>query len=343
MTVDLDKFLVCDKETRTIYGKSFGFVTIKCLGEKFAVRRYTRPLEEQLRYHSESVREDVSFNDIYIAEKAVDGSNNYQYKNFSFNVGLEEDEFLVVEIKGKYYRLTDSSLFNYVNFANVNASELVTTVFGSASRVLSVKLKNVLENIEWQKNESDKLYDVKNIRDLPSQSKVFIVGKNGGEGKIVKIKQFDFFAKKAIFEVAMYDGRITDFNLIGDAEAEFTVKNSKVYLIVPKTYAPKNELDILQESLKEEELNPFVRIFEFGLSLYWKAVQEAATYTVELYTWWDYSVADKLYLMEKVSVDRNKFYATFCSLSRGLYYVRVIAEDRTGNELAFCKAIKVSI
>lgn len=343
MTLDLDKFLLCNKEARTIYGKSFGFVTIKCFGKKISVQRYIRPVGDRQETYYGTTREDVSFNNIYIAKKVVNASNIYEYEKYSLNTGLGKEEFLVVKTSEKYYRLYAPSLLEYVHFTNINSNELVTAVFGSSSRISTAQLKKVLEEIEWQENETEKFFEIRNIKALQPQRKVFISGRNGGEGKIVKIKQFDFLAKKAIFEVEMYDGRITDFNLIGDTEAEFTARNSKVYLIVGNTYAPKNELCILQENLHEEKLNPFVRKFEIGLNIFWQAVQEAAAYTVELYTWWDNSVADKLYLMEKISVDRNRFYATFGSLSRGKYYVRVIAEDRTGKELAFCKAIEVDL
>lgn len=353
MKVDMDKFLICDKAVRRIYGKSFGFITIKCMPKEFNVRYDINPIGSTRTSCYPYVQNETStIEKIYIVyEKDVQKERKrvkeYTYKEISFNKVLPENLDLAIKRGDKYYRITDNSCIKVMTLSHTN-SNLLIKIFGVNlnGSIYAFKLKEILEKEEWVEDNENELKEINNIKYFTPGKKVFVDSEEGGEGVILRLKEFCFNEKKAIFEVKLYDGRIIDVNFFGETEKdsygrEKTVKTLKA--IEKKDYVQKSELQILNESLGEDKLNPFVRCIPNGLNIYWQPVEEAAGYTVELYSWWEESVADKLYLMEKRSIERNIFYTTFINLSHGMYYVRVIAEDRKGEKIAVNKAINMKI
>lgn len=351
MTIDMDKFLICGKLEKTIYFESYGFITIQCIPENIEVR--------YRRYGSywDSNTCKTAIDNIYVKyekSKKEKGSKKEEinYKKFSFNEDVDINT-IVVKIGDTYYSVISLEKADYnVKLSSGTNPILLSNLFGRKIgnskdfKIKSIELKEVLQRVKWGENEEEKLEDIENINYFVPGTKVFVNREGGGEGIIVRLKNFCFIEKKAIFEVKLYDGRKVEENLFGETKKdsygrEEIVKNLKA--IVKKDYVQKSELQILNDSLCEDKLNPFVRCIPNGLNIYWQPVEKAAGYTVELYSWWEESVADKLYLMEKRSIERNIFYATFINLSHGMYYVRVIAEDRKGEKIAVNKAINMKI
>lgn len=352
MKVDMDKFLICDKAEKRIYSKSFGFITIKCLAKNFSVNCERNSIGSNTHFYGSNIQMAARFEDIYVvtdgnAKSSGKQDKNYIYKKYSLNHNLLENAKLAIKNGDKYYRITDKSFVSVV-ISSQTDPKVFKRIFGvsSGARVYAFKLKEVLEKEEWVEDEENECKEISNIKYFTPGKKVFVNSEEGGEGVILRLKEFCFNEKKAIFEVKLYDGRIIDVNFFGETEKdsygrEKTVKTLNA--IEKKDNVQKSELQILNDSLCEDKLNPFVRCIPNGLNIYWQPVEEAAGYTVELYSWWEESVADKLYLMEKRSIERNIFYTTFINLSHGMYYVRVIAEDRKGEKIAVNKAINMKI
>lgn len=352
MKVDMDNFLICDKAERRIYGKSFGYVTIQCLPKEFKVRYNINPIGSTTYFYDNDQIATSRIEDIFIVyEKNVKKEGKqvikYIYKEYSLNHNLLENAKLAIKNGDKYYRITDKSFVSVVISSQTDPNVL-KRIFGvnSGGCLYAFKLKEVLEKEEWVEDEENECKEISNIKYFTPGKKVFVNSEEGGEGVILRLKEFCFNEKKAIFEVKLYDGRIIDVNFFGETEKDSygREKTVKTLNAIEKKYnVQKSELQILNDSLCEDKLNPFVRCIPNGLNIYWQPVEEAAGYTVELYSWWEESVADKLYLMEKRSIERNIFYATFINLSHGMYYVRVIAEDRKGEKIAVNKAINMKI
>lgn len=352
MKVDMDKFIICDKAEIRIYGKSFGFITIKCLPKEFKVRYNNNPIGSTTNFYYNDQIVTSTIENIYIVyEKDVQKEGKrvkeYTYKEISFNKVLPENLNLAIKRGDKYYRITDKSFVKVIISSQTNP-KLLKRIFGvnSGGAIYAYQLKELLEREEWIEDEENEFKEINNVKYFAPGKEVFVDIEEGGEGVILGLKEFNFVDKKAVFEVKLYDGRVIEVNLFGETEKdsygrEKTVKTLKA--IEKKDYVQKSELQILNDSLCEDKLNPFVRCIPNGLNIYWQPVEEAAGYTVELYSWWEESVADKLYLMEKRSIERNIFYATFINLSHGMYYVRVIAEDRKGEKIVVNKAINMKI
>lgn len=344
---DLNKFLMCDKENRRIYGKSFGFVTIRCIPSQFTVYYSTNSkfnldghhIKRSDYYGYSTPSRSVNIDSIYIAKAQKDKDENgksvdkYEFIPFSFDKKIRKDDKLVVKIEKEYYEISRCDSLQKINTSILTNEILFKKIF-EKREISPYEFEEVLNKIEWEENDADQLIDVGNINILQPGTKVFINDENGGGGIIVKCKEFCAIDKKAIFEIKLYNGNIIDVNWY----------SGKIKLIVPKTYLnTNNELKNLRISIDEYLLNPFIRGLNCGFNIYWQAVEDAALYTVKLFTWNEESVCNKLYKLESRSVDRNKFYTTFIDLSVGEYYVKVIAENRMGQIVAESKAIKMRV
>lgn len=357
--VDMDQLLVSNKAEKTIYGSSFGFVTIKCIPENVNVEYYTKSIDEKANYGYGGIcHSTVNITNIYVASDKSQNVNapaqEYDIKEFSFNENVwGNGQKLLVKVRDKYHILARSYEVNhYLTLSSQTAPKLLTKVFGAPINdckqfgIEAIRLKALLEKEKWTEDEEHMLADIDNINYFVPKTKVFVDDEDGGEGEIIRLKEFCYLEGKALFEVKLYNGRTIDVNLFDNNEkychgSKITTKKLRAF--VEKKYAPESELQFLNESFNEDKLNPFVKAINEGINIYWQAVENAAGYNVELYTWWHSSLANKLYLMEKRSVDRNKFHTTFNELSYGKYYLRVIAEDRSGNVIAVNKVIAVGL
>ena len=346
MAVDFDELFISDKVNKVIYSPAFGFVRIICFPKKITVQYdEKKPLGTTPNYgygygyeYGYSTRtKEVKWDDIYVVSPETVNENGrkstkHKYEKFSFNIDIKSSEFLAVKIGEKYYKL-----FNDIfRIRLYPGSSLANAFFMNSNDVLSIKKR--LESVEWKEDEDNQTINVSNIKQLTPGTKVFVDGMDGGEGEIVRIKELSVVSKTAIFEIKLYNGKSVKVDYFEQGSQSPIIK-----LIVPNTYKPNSEISILNESMEELQLNPFVRTMTNGFNIYWQPVEKAASYTVELYTWNESSVVEKLYKLESRTVERNQCYCVFSSLAIGKYYVRVIAEDRAGARIAVNRAIIVEI
>lgn len=81
---------------------------------------------------------------------------------------------------------------------------------------------------------------------------------------------------------------------------------------------------------KGELLKVYVERSNTTFNVYWKQLEEAAEYTVEIYKY----VSMRWYKLKDIYVDRNEGYIAITNLVGGGYVFRVVARDRNGEELA---------
>ena len=105
-----------------------------------------------------------------------------------------------------------------------------------------------------------------------------------------------------------------------------------------------NELVQFHDEIRENELRPLWEMDDAKKAgnVYWRKIDEAATYTVLLYKYHcNKDVEKKLYLLEEFEVDRNKHWLTINNLFGNNYIIRIKAEDRSGGILAVSRGIKI--
>jgi len=81
---------------------------------------------------------------------------------------------------------------------------------------------------------------------------------------------------------------------------------------------------------KGELLKVYVERSNTTFNVYWKQLEEAAEYTVEIYKY----VSMRWYKLKDIYVDRNEGYTAITNLVGEGYVFRVVARDRNGEELA---------
>lgn len=105
-----------------------------------------------------------------------------------------------------------------------------------------------------------------------------------------------------------------------------------------------NELAQFGDEIRENELRPLWEMDDAKKAgnVYWRKIDEAATYTVSLYKYHcNKDVEKKLYLIEEFEIDRNKHWLTINNLFGNNYIIRIKAEDRSGGILAVSRGIKI--
>ena len=105
-----------------------------------------------------------------------------------------------------------------------------------------------------------------------------------------------------------------------------------------------NELEQFKDEIRENELRPLLEMADDKKTgnVYWRKIDEAATYTVSLYKYHcNKDVEKKLYLLEEFEVDRNKGWLTIDNLCGDNYIIQVKAENRSGGILAVSRGIKI--
>jgi hypothetical protein len=81
---------------------------------------------------------------------------------------------------------------------------------------------------------------------------------------------------------------------------------------------------------KGDLLNVFVERFNTTFNVYWKKIDEAAEYTVEIYKY----ISNEWYKLSDIFVSRADAYLSITNLVGVGYVFRVIARDRNGIEIA---------
>lgn len=79
-----------------------------------------------------------------------------------------------------------------------------------------------------------------------------------------------------------------------------------------------------------EVLKVFVERANTTFNVYWEKLEDAVEYTVEIYKY----VSMRWYKLTEISVDRNKGYVAITDLVGDGYVFRVVARNRSGEEIA---------
>ena len=364
MDFNVEEFLICDKGERNIYSKTFGYVTVKCYPRKVDVAcNFRTTIDGRFTpspYNDTVVK--VKVEDLYLARvKTYDkyGSTKWQYEPFSFSRYAEEQGFVVAIKNGEfYYRVTGGFFNGEVTIETSICYDTISSVFGvgrsittrQGRQVYSVKFDkfvSALKGSEFKKADDFVLAEVENVNELKPKTKVFADFKGGGEGEIVRLKEFSVSSKKAVYDVKLNSGEIVEYNLYDDkkVDANGQVKNigSGIKVFKKAGERTKDELEELKVGIKEELLNPFVRGKLSGFNLFWQSVEDAIYYTVELYAYNSQSIGNKLYKMMAKTIDRNVFYFDIDGLAVGSYIVRVLAESREGEIVAQNESIFLDV
>ena len=89
------------------------------------------------------------------------------------------------------------------------------------------------------------------------------------------------------------------------------------------------------EAIDPHLLKAYVERFNTTFNVYWKTIDEASEYRVEIYKY----VTGIWYKLSDVNVDRNTGYISINDLVGNGYIFRVVAENRNGNTLARSKGM----
>lgn len=81
---------------------------------------------------------------------------------------------------------------------------------------------------------------------------------------------------------------------------------------------------------KGELLKVYVERSNTTFNVYWKQLEDAAEYSVEVYKY----VSMRWYKLTEISVDRNEGYVAISNLVGDGYVFRVVARNRSGEEIA---------
>lgn len=81
---------------------------------------------------------------------------------------------------------------------------------------------------------------------------------------------------------------------------------------------------------KGELLNVYVERANTTFNVYWERLEDAAEYSVEVYKY----VSMRWYKLTEISVDRNEGYVAISNLVGDGYVFRVVARNRSGEEIA---------
>ena len=84
------------------------------------------------------------------------------------------------------------------------------------------------------------------------------------------------------------------------------------------------------EAISPLLLKTYVERSNTTFNVYWKTIDEASEYRVEIYKY----VTGVWYKLTEMNIERNNGYATIIDLVGDGYIFRVVAEDRNGNILS---------
>ena len=84
------------------------------------------------------------------------------------------------------------------------------------------------------------------------------------------------------------------------------------------------------EAIEPIKLKTFVERYDTTFNVYWKMLEDASGYRVELYK----HISGVWYKLTEFDADRNNGYASITDLVGDGYVFRVVAEDRSGNIIA---------
>ena len=135
---------------------------------------------------------------------------------------------------------------------------------------------------------------------------------------------------KALFEELKAEMRQTKkeiSQLLSEMKKDSTAIGSN-YLYID--YESKQFSRIFGNGKDSQLLKPYVERYNTTFNIYWKKVDVAAEYVVEIYKY----IANEWYKLSDVFVSRTDAYAAITNLVGDGYVFRVVARNRSGEEIA---------
>lgn len=95
-------------------------------------------------------------------------------------------------------------------------------------------------------------------------------------------------------------------------------------------YQKQSFSEIYGQGANEEKLKVYVERYNTTFNVYWMQIEEAAEYIVEVYK----GQSMRWYKLTEISADRSDGYVAITNLVGDGYVFRVVAKNRSGEELA---------
>lgn len=132
-------------------------------------------------------------------------------------------------------------------------------------------------------------------------------------------------------------------NIVTDELVELSYSDI-IYKVPYENYDKADEFAIFDDEIEEIALQPFWEDGYKGIkgNLYWQPLEEASQYIISVYKYNpSYKGIRKLYLLEKLMVERNKCWITIDNLFGDNYILRLEAENRSGEIIGRTRGIPV--
>lgn len=120
---------------------------------------------------------------------------------------------------------------------------------------------------------------------------------------------------------------------------EIDINDSLYNMYNVPTKKRKNPLGILDKSLNEISLQPYVVRKNETFNVYWKKIEEAAQYIVYLYRIIAENDTVDLYLLKEYVLDRNEQLLVVDGLIGNTFVFKVAAENRNGEVIALSRGV----
>ena len=135
---------------------------------------------------------------------------------------------------------------------------------------------------------------------------------------------------KALFEELKTEIRQTKkeiSQLLSEMKKDSAIIGSNYLYVDDKS---KRFSSIFGSGKDSQLLKPYVERYNTTFNVYWKKIDEAAEYTVEVYKY----ISNEWYKLSDIFVSRTETYLAITNLVGDGYVFRVIARDRNGIEIA---------
>ncbi len=281
---------------------------------------------------------NINRKDVYMDTRNPYG---YNYNNQSADRYKKSDcAPFITSTQNNQFVTKDGDVYKPTNYHD---NITLRNIYGRSLSFSNAQLIDFLKDKEWELfDEKLKLVEIQFRSEVEKgQQVVFMEAGHFYKGQIVEIYPFTKVEDK-------YYKIKTDDNQLFDIRYSWT----DIRLIVDDKYVKiDEEYTFLNSSINAEKLNAHNTKNQNSAMVIWKPIDNAVLYNVELYFYMNGQIANttisfyerRLYKLETSQVDRNVQYKTFSNLGAGLYYIRVLAEDKEGNVIAQSLGLKCQI
>lgn len=349
--IDMKNLLIGTNDKK-LWSKEFGLLTLFCIKEDMEIEVDSYPIDSNRNggyYGYGGIQKTkLIINDLYLAKQKTNrdqyGRTQKEFSYSKFGFKMNKDDVLVVKRNNGYCRVQGAivALISSNDYLNIRG------------------IPNVIEwlsNNEWIESDKEILVDPQFVSMLQVGTRVYInkgsshskpqrydaygraikaeqdYSQAYGEGIITTLLDYDAMNQEAIFQITTFKGN----------RIYVKFKEKRIMIVDTKQYKEKNEIDAIQKPIHEELLNVYVRPMDKGFNVYWYEIEDAACYSLQVYTWRDNSIDKKLYKLKDITIERTQYFYSQEGLSKGTYYIVLSAENRENKKIAVAKAYAISI